>query len=124
MDLKICRISSCTSLTACCFFVLVTGLCVPAVKAQDIRIKVIDARKGRIVSDECVNVWVGKNTVGAILIPTDKDGVALLHLTYDDAKMRIPAKSATDSGENGHPSERSDAGYLNDGPGGRFGSTL
>jgi hypothetical protein len=65
------------------------------VKAQDIRIKVINGRNGRIISDECVTVWVGKNTVFSLLIPTDKNGVALLHLTDDDAKVSVQtSKSA------------------------------
>jgi len=52
-----------------------------ALRAQDIRIKVLDGRNGRPIADECVNVWVGKGDVSSLLIATNKDGVALLHLT-------------------------------------------
>jgi hypothetical protein len=67
---------------------LVAVLFVPAVNAQDIRIKVLDGRNGRVIREECVNVWVG-HTIGALLVPTDNDGVALLHLTDNDAKISI-----------------------------------
>jgi len=76
-----------SSMTAASLVILVMILFAPAVKAQDIRIKVVDGRNGRLKTDECVNVWVGKSTVIAMAIHTDKDGVAMLHLTDDESKI-------------------------------------
>jgi hypothetical protein len=60
-----------------------------AVRAQDIRIKVLDGRNGRPITNECVNVWVGKSTVASLLVPTNKDGIALLHLTDKDTETGV-----------------------------------
>jgi hypothetical protein len=60
-----------------------------AAGAQDIRIKVVDGRNGKAITAECVNVWIGKTTIHPLLIPTDKDGVAALHLTNDDTATNI-----------------------------------
>jgi hypothetical protein len=86
---RVCRISSIFSMSVGFLVILVMGLFAPAAKAQEIRIKVVDGQNGRIKTDECVNVWVGKNTVVAMAIHTDKDGVATLHLTDDDSKISI-----------------------------------
>jgi len=67
----------------------VLGLFGPALRAQDIRIKVVDGRNGRIINDECVNVWVGEKTVEALLIPTNRDGIALLHLVGSDRDTNV-----------------------------------
>ncbi|MGH9433907.1 MAG: hypothetical protein ACRD3T_20455 [Terriglobia bacterium] len=57
--------------------------------AQDVRIKVLNGRNGRPVTNERVNVWVGDKPAalgfggkaGAqFFLPTGKDGVAVLHL--------------------------------------------
>lgn len=60
-----------------------------ALRAQEIRIKVLDGRNGRPITNECVNVWVGKRTVASLLIPTNKDGIALLHLTDNDTETSV-----------------------------------
>ncbi|PYV31779.1 MAG: hypothetical protein DMG22_15605 [Acidobacteria bacterium] len=59
-----------------------------ALHAQDIRIKVLDGRNGRLVTNECVYVYVGKN-VDPLEIPTNNDGMALLHLTNRDSATSI-----------------------------------
>jgi hypothetical protein len=64
------------------------GVCVPAAKAQEVRIKLINGKNGRIVANECLNVCVGK-TVNAPSVPVDKDGVVLIHLTDDDTKVKL-----------------------------------
>ena len=51
----------------------------------------VDGRNGRSIPNQCVNVWVGK-TVGALLIPTDKDGIALLHMTDKDTETNIKGR--------------------------------
>lgn len=54
--------------------------------AQDIHIKVLNARNGKPITNECVNVFtrqeLGSST---LLIPTDREGVALLHVEGDHA---------------------------------------
>jgi hypothetical protein len=87
--IKTSRISSILSMAVGSVAILGIGVLAPAVKAQEIRIKVVDGRNGRTKSDECVNVWVGKNTVVAMAIHTNKDGVATLHLTDDDSRISI-----------------------------------
>jgi hypothetical protein len=47
---------------------------------HDIRIKVLNGRNGRPIVHECVNVWVGPAHGAAVVVPTDNDGIALIHL--------------------------------------------
>lgn len=68
--------------------VVFIALCGSVLGAQEIRIKVLNGRNGRPVTNECVNVWLGDLSVGSgrspaaeLLIPTDKDGLATLRLT-------------------------------------------
>ena len=76
----------------------VLGLFGPPLRAQDIRIKVMDGRNGRIISDECVNVWVGEKTVEALLIPTNRDGIALLHLVGSDRDTNVQRSASACGG--------------------------
>lgn len=62
------------------FTVALAGPFCPALHGQDIRIRVLDGRNGRPVINECVNVWVGSARGPSVLIPTDKNGTALIHL--------------------------------------------
>jgi len=83
------------SVTVSFLVILMMGLFAGTVKGQEIRIKLVDGRNGRVFSNQCVNVWVGKEQVYgnlrgvAMLIQTDKNGVASLHLTDDDAKVSV-----------------------------------
>src|SRR5215467_3282612 len=83
------------SVTVSFLVILMMGLLAGTVKGQEIRIKLVDGRNGRVFSNQCVNVWVGKEQVYgnlrgvAMLIQTDKNGVASLHLTDDDAKVSV-----------------------------------
>jgi hypothetical protein len=70
-----------------------------AARAQDIHIKVVDGRNGKVMTTECVNVWIGKTTIHSLLIPTDKDGVASLHLTNDATVTNIQQSGSACGGE-------------------------
>lgn len=58
--------------------------------AQSIRIKLVNGRNGHPIARTHVNVWVGKERKWAMVIPTDKDGVASLVLTEDEAEVNVP----------------------------------
>ena len=58
--------------------------------AQSIRIKLVNGRNGRPMAGTHVNVWVGKERKWAMVIPTDKDGVASLVLTDKEGEVNVP----------------------------------
>ena len=58
--------------------------------AQSIHIKLVNGRNGRPIASTHVNVWVGKERKWAIVIPTDKDGVASLVLTDKEGEVNVP----------------------------------
>lgn len=53
-------------------------------RAEEIRIRVLNAHNGKPVPDECVNVFTKEN-VSSTLVPTDKEGVATLLVEGDRA---------------------------------------
>lgn len=59
-------------------------------QAQSIRIKLVNGRNGRPIAGTHVNVWVGKKRKWAMVIPTDKDGVASLVLTDKEGEVNVP----------------------------------
>jgi hypothetical protein len=69
------------------FIVLVACSLGTSLRAQDIRFKLVNGRNGRPMSDACLNVWVGTERIDALSIPTDKEGVAALHLSDSEAKI-------------------------------------
>ena len=87
-----------TSEVARCFGMLRCMLCLflifPAVSlaAQTLEIRLLDGRNGRAIvgPSSYVNVWIGTATKEAIVIPTDRKGVARLQLTSDDGEVNIP----------------------------------
>ena len=50
-----------------------------ALRAQDIRIKLLDGRNGHPLSD-CLAIWTSSDQRRPLWVRTDKDGIALLHL--------------------------------------------
>jgi hypothetical protein len=52
----------------------------PLVHAQDIHIRVLNARNGKPINNECINVSLGSWHGADLLVPTDKGGIAVLHL--------------------------------------------
>jgi hypothetical protein len=52
----------------------------PPLPAQEISIRVLNARNGKPVTDECVNVWLGPPRGASLVVQTNKEGVAALHI--------------------------------------------
>ena len=57
---------------------------VPLVRAQDIRIKVLDGRNGKPASQECLNISIGTWHGADLVVETDKNGIALLQIGNDE----------------------------------------
>jgi hypothetical protein len=76
-----------TNLVAAMSVVLVAGSCGLTLNAQTIRIELLNGKNGRPLAGKCVNVWVGSERKWAMALPTDKDGVASLKLTHNDAQV-------------------------------------
>ncbi len=55
--------------------------------AQTLEIKLINGRDGNPIAKTCVNVWVGNERKDPLAIPTDKNGIARLRLTKNDAEV-------------------------------------
>jgi hypothetical protein len=65
--------------------------------AETIKIRLVDGRNGHPLADSYVNTWVGKERKEAIVISTDKDGVALLCFSDDATDTYQSSKGC------GHP---------------------
>lgn len=76
---------------AALFMVVLAGSLGMGVRAQTIRIKLVNGKNGHPMTGACVNVWVGMEQKGAMAIPTDKDGIASVRLT--DRASAINAQS-------------------------------
>ena len=60
---------------------------------QEIHIRVLNARTGKTISDDCLNVSLGPWHGADLLAPTNKNGVVVLHL----AKNEVTADPASPS---------------------------
>lgn len=69
------------------FVLLILGSYGTALRAQTIKIKLVNGRNGRPMVGKCVNVWVGTERVDALSVPTDKQGIASLVLTHQGAEI-------------------------------------
>ena len=69
------------------FLFLVIGLPLKTLNAQTVRIRLVNGKTGSPMVNTCVNTWIGAGRKDAMAIPTDKDGVAQLHLTDKDAEV-------------------------------------
>jgi hypothetical protein len=49
-------------------------------RAQDLRVRVVNGKNGRPVSEECLNVAIGGWHGANLIAPTDRSGVLVLHL--------------------------------------------
>jgi hypothetical protein len=56
-------------------------------RAQEIKIKLVDGRNGQPLGNNCVNVWVGHDRKEATAIPVDSNGVATLRLTAENSEV-------------------------------------
>jgi hypothetical protein len=52
--------------------------------AQEIQIRVLNGRNGKPIAKECINVSLGSWHGADLLVPTNKDGIAVLHLRGND----------------------------------------
>jgi hypothetical protein len=52
--------------------------------AQEIRIRVLNARNGKPISNECVNVWTGTWHGAHLVATTNKNGIAVLRLADNE----------------------------------------
>ena len=66
-----------------------------SLSAQTLEITLVDGRNGRpmVGPSSHVNVWVGTERKEAIVIPTDRNGVARLRLTLNTGEINIPNPS-------------------------------
>jgi hypothetical protein len=55
--------------------------------AQDVTIKLVNGRNGHPMANSHVNVWVGSKRTIAMVILTDKDGIARLRITHNDTEV-------------------------------------
>ncbi|MDE1156277.1 MAG: hypothetical protein PW735_11195 [Acidobacteriaceae bacterium] len=73
--------------------VLLLLFCMASVaSSQTLEILLINGKNGRPMVGESshVNVWVGTERTNAILVPTDKKGIARIQLTLDPTAENIP----------------------------------
>lgn len=62
------------------FISILLSLSAPMLDAQEIQIRVLNGRNGKAITKECVNVSLGSWHGADLLVPTNKDGIAVLHL--------------------------------------------
>jgi len=63
------------------FGLVVACTCVWPLRAQQIRVVIIDARHGKPITDECINISLGPWHGTDLIAPTDKDGAVVLTLS-------------------------------------------
>jgi hypothetical protein len=68
-------------------FILVSSGTV--LRAQTIKIKLVNGKTGLPITNKCVNTWVGTERKEAMAIPLDKNGVARLYLTDKDSEVNV-----------------------------------
>ena len=73
------------------------------VHAEDIRIRVLNGRNGKPVTNECLNVWMPSSMGAHIVAGTNKEGVVVLHLAANEFATDIacadwPIRSSRPSG--------------------------
>jgi len=75
------------------FLVCVVAFFLPSLlEAQEIRIRVLNARNGTAVTDECVNISLGSWHGGDLIAPTNKEGLVVLH--FEGGQVRADAASS------------------------------
>lgn len=85
---RCCRpVDSVSRLTVGLFLLFVLGSAATTLRAQTIRIRLVNGRTGRAMAGTCINVWVGNERKSAMAIPTGRDGIASLRLTDQEAEI-------------------------------------
>lgn len=69
------------------FSAVLLSLCAPLLYAQDIQIRVLNAQNGKPIGHECVNVSLGSWHGADLLVPTDKNGIVVLHLRGNEVMV-------------------------------------
>jgi hypothetical protein len=82
---------------------LLVSLFGPLLHAQEIHIRVLNARNGRPITDECVNVWIGTFYGPHMVAATNRDGVVVLHpadneFVAEAACLGWPARASRPAG--------------------------
>jgi hypothetical protein len=62
------------------YMLLTVLVCGPLAWAQDIHIRVVNARNGKPITDECLNVSLGKWHGGELFAQTNAEGAVVLHV--------------------------------------------
>lgn len=65
--------------------VVLLAACGPLLCAQEVHIKVLNARNGKAIANDCVDVFA-QGVVNALVIPTDDEGVATLRVKGEHAR--------------------------------------
>jgi hypothetical protein len=78
--------------------VTVTGAPLPTDVPKDLRIRVLDARNGHPLASICLNLAVGIWHGADLLAPTNRDGLAVLHLRAGTLSADVPPESRCWSG--------------------------
>lgn len=73
---------------------LLVGLYGPLVYAQEIHIRVINARNGKPITNECLNIWIGPLRGEGLLAPTNNQGIVVLHLGDDQVTADVVSPRA------------------------------
>jgi hypothetical protein len=54
--------------------------CGPLARSQDVHTQVVNARNGKPITDECLNISLGKWRGAELLAPTNREGIVGLHI--------------------------------------------
>lgn len=66
----------------------------PFALAQDIHIRVVNARNGKPITDECLNISFGRWHGAELLVPTNHEGVVVLHIRDKEATADMTSPKA------------------------------
>jgi hypothetical protein len=72
------------------------GFLVPVLHAQEIQIKVLNARNGKTITNECLNVWLGPTYRENLIAPTNSEGIVILHLERNEIRADTVSPHACD----------------------------
>jgi len=76
------------------FSTFIGAAMVPSTRAQEIRIRVLNAHNGRPVTNECINVSLGPWHGADLLAPTNRQGTVVLHLRDNELTAETGSPSA------------------------------
>src|ERR1700676_1780726 len=74
-------------------FCIASALLGTPIRGQEIHIRVLNARTGKPISNECVNLSLGAWHGADLIAPTNKEGVAVLRLARNEVAADIVSPS-------------------------------